>query len=217
MFVQVPNDISRDFVCKALLRLITDQDADSKTPTAHLLLEAVPLSNISSESPQRAAQLFSACCCAEHARLAVKVCKCTISSHFLRLVGVLASNCIDCDVELLVIVTPISGCSSLFTQADRCRGPAAVQAVCAQPVTGEGSAYTCSGLASAFSSEYSSPLHNCKGSLGGFHSAESYNPATQVQVTMAGREHGQEVSYVAHQLLGSGIVKSQNSMQRYRQ
>ena len=88
--VQVPLDITRDFVCQALLRLITDKDADSKTPIAHLLLEAVPPSSSLSGSPQRAAYLFSVCCCAEHARLAVKVCKCTSTPQVALLVGVLA-------------------------------------------------------------------------------------------------------------------------------
>ena len=99
MSVQVPPNITRDFVCKALLRLITDQDADSKTPTAHLLLEAVPTANSVSRTPQRAAHLFSVCCCAEHARLAVKVCKGISNSHSSLLVGVLASRCVGCDYD----------------------------------------------------------------------------------------------------------------------
>ena len=70
--VQVPRDITRNFVCQALLRLISE-NADSRTPIAHLLLEAVPPSDSPTGTSQTAIDLFSACCCAEHARLAVKV------------------------------------------------------------------------------------------------------------------------------------------------
>lgn len=70
--VQVPRDITRNFVCQALLRLITE-NVDSRTPIAHLLLEAVPPSDTATGTSQTATDLFSVCCCAEHARLAVKV------------------------------------------------------------------------------------------------------------------------------------------------
>lgn len=70
--VQVPSDFTRNFVCQALLRLI-NENADSRTPIAHLLLEAVPPSDSPTRTSQAATDLFSVCCCAEHARLAVKV------------------------------------------------------------------------------------------------------------------------------------------------
>ena len=73
--LQVPTNAARDFVCQALLTLITNQNAEGKTPIAHLLLEAVPPNDGLLGSCDKAAHLFSVCCCAEHARLAVKVCK----------------------------------------------------------------------------------------------------------------------------------------------
>ncbi|KAL3152075.1 hypothetical protein ABBQ32_001183 [Trebouxia sp. C0010 RCD-2024] len=73
-FQQVPINAARDFVCQALLRLISDENTEGKTPIAHLLLEAVPPDNgVPRTSDKAAAHLFSVCCCAERARLAVKV------------------------------------------------------------------------------------------------------------------------------------------------
>lgn len=67
---------ARDFVCQALLSLISGQNTEGKTPIAHLLLEAVPPDDGSpGTSHKAAAHLFGVCCCAERARLAVKVCK----------------------------------------------------------------------------------------------------------------------------------------------
>ena len=73
--LQVPTNAARDFVCQGLLTLLTDQNAEGKTPIAHLLLEAVPPNDGLPGSCDKAAHLFSVCCCAEHARLGVEVCK----------------------------------------------------------------------------------------------------------------------------------------------
>ena len=71
--VQVSDHTAREFVCKALLQATTDTDAANKTPLAHLLLQTVPHSKTNSAASPVAPHLFSTCCCAQHARLAVKV------------------------------------------------------------------------------------------------------------------------------------------------
>lgn len=147
--LQVPINAARDFVCQALLRLISDENTEGKTPIAHLLLEAVPPDNgVPRTSDKAAAHLFSVCCCAERARLAVKVCKHTSVAHLI------LHWCQLCLVAVRVLHY-VPGCSSVLGQADRRGGPAAVQTMCAQSVAGQGSAHTCCGVASAFSCEQS--------------------------------------------------------------
>jgi len=71
---QVGPEAARQFVCDALLSVLTQADLPGgNAAVAHLLLEALPVQKGAFRPPPTASCLFAQCCCAEHARLAVKV------------------------------------------------------------------------------------------------------------------------------------------------
>ncbi len=74
MLPQVGPEAARQFVCDALLSVLTQADLPGgNAAVAHLLLEALPVQKGVFRPPATASCLFAQCCCAEHARLAVKV------------------------------------------------------------------------------------------------------------------------------------------------
>ena len=71
---QVGPEAARQFVCDALLSVLTQADLPGgNAAVAHLLLEALPVQKGAFTPPPTPSCICAQWCCAEHARLAVKV------------------------------------------------------------------------------------------------------------------------------------------------